>query len=238
MGSRMSWRTNRAVLLLRNSGRALGLNRLLGSLLERDYEDRFQAAMLGAIRQGDVVWDVGANVGLYCKKFSDIAGPSGKVFAYEPSPVNLQRLNGAVASLVNVTVVPVALGEREGVAVFEQGHDPLGATSRIVDKAAQKSEGQVEIQLSSGDHLVSLGKVVSPNVIKIDTEGFELDVLRGLRQTMQDKSLRVLCIEMHFGLLHERGLSNTPSDIEKLLVSSGFSLAWPDASHIVATRIN
>jgi FkbM family methyltransferase len=183
------------------------------------------------------VWDVGANVGLYSKKFSDIAGSSGKVFAYEPSPINLRRLKEAVASLVNVTVVPVGLGEHEDVVAFEQGHDPLGATSRIADKAATKTEGRVEIQLSSGDRLVSSGAVEMPNVIKIDTEGFELDVLLGLRQTLQERSLRVLCIEMHFGLLQERGLSSAPADIEKLLVSSGFSIAWPDASHIVATRL-
>jgi len=234
----MSWRTNWAVLRLRNLGRALGLNRLLGSLLGgRGYEDRFQAAMLGAIRQGDIVWDVGANVGLYCKKFSAIAGSSGKVFAFEPSPANLERLNAAVASLANVTVVPVALGDREDVVVIEQGNDPLGATSRIVGNANRDSERQFEIQLSSGDRLVSSGAVASPNVIKIDTEGFELDVLLGLRKTLQEKILRLLCIEMHFGLLQERGLSNAPSDIEKMLVSSGFTLAWPDASHIVATRL-
>jgi len=192
--------------------------------------------MLAAIRPGDVVWDVGANVGLYSRRFSDIAGPSGRVFAYEPSPANLERLNEAVGPLANVTVVPVALGENEDVVIFEQGVDPLGATSRIVDKADRESERQVEIRLSSGDRLVSSGMVVSPNVIKIDTEGFELDVLRGLRATLQGKSLRVLCIEVHFRLLRERGLPNAPSDIEKLLVSSGFSLTWPDASHLVASR--
>lgn len=234
----MSWRTNPAVLLLRNLGRKLGLNRLVASLLAgKDYEDRFQAAMLGSIRQGDIVWDVGANIGLYSKKFSAITGSAGKVFAYEPSPTNLQRLSTAVASLVNVTVLSVALGEHEGVVVLEQGDDPLGATSRIVGKANRRSERQVEIQLSSGDRLVSSGAVASPNVIKIDTEGFELDVLLGLRKTLQEKSLRVLCIEMHFGLLQERGLSNAPSEIEKLLRSSGFNLTWPDASHIVPTRI-
>lgn len=234
----MSWRTARAVLVLRNLGRTLGLNRLIASWLAREnYEDRFQAVMLGAIRQGDVVWDVGANVGLYSRKFSDIAGPSGEVFAYEPSPANLQRLNAAVASLLNVTVIPVALGEHEGVVVLEQGNDSLGATSRIVEKPDRESVRQVEIQLSSGDHLISSGAVTMPNVIKIDTEGFELDVLRGLRQTLQEKILRVLCIEMHFRLLQERGLPNAPSDIEKLLVSSGFSLTWPDASHLIATRI-
>ncbi len=65
------------MLLLRNLGRALGLNRLLASLLAGEYEDRFQTVMLGAIRPGDIVWDVGANVGLYSKKFSNNAGSSG-----------------------------------------------------------------------------------------------------------------------------------------------------------------
>jgi len=234
----VSWRTNRAVILLRNLGRALGSDRLLGSLLgRRGYETRFQEATLAAIRPDDVAWDVGTNVGLYSRTFSDIAGPSGKVFAYEPSPVNLRRLNEAVGSLVNVTVVPVALGEHEDVVIFEQGTDSLGATSRIVDKADGGSDRQVEVRLSSGDRLVSSGMVVSPNVIKIDTEGFELEVLRGLRATLGKKILRVLCIEMHFRLLRERGLPNAPSDIEKLLVSTGFSLTWPDASHLVANRL-
>jgi len=207
---------------------------LLGGIT---YEDRFQAAMLGAIRPGDTVWDVGANVGFYSKKFSEIAGSSGKVFAYEPSPANLQRLNEAVASLGNVTVVPVALGECKGVVEFEQGNDPLGATSRIVDRAVRESERKVKVHMSSGDHLVTSGVAELPNVIKIDTEGFELDVLRGLKQTLRQKNLRTLCVEIHFGLLKERGLPNAPSDIETLLVSSGFSLVWTDASHIVATMI-
>jgi hypothetical protein len=77
------------VLRLRNLGRALGVNRLLGTLLgRRGYQDRFQAAMLGAIRSGDIVWDVwdvGANIGLYSKKFSAITGSTRKMFAYEPS---------------------------------------------------------------------------------------------------------------------------------------------------------
>ncbi len=234
----MSWRTIRAVLLFRNLGRATGLNRLMALLLVREnYEERYQAAMLGAIRQGDIGWDVGANVGLYSKKFSDIVGPSGKIFAYEPSPANLQRLNAAVAGRANLTVVPVALGEREDVVAFEQSRDALGAMSRIREKSDTASERQVKVQLSSGDRLISSGVVAMPNVIKIDTEGFELDVLLGLRQTLQEKRLRMLCIEVHFGLLQERGLSNAPSDIEKLLVSSGFTIAWPDASHIVAKRI-
>lgn len=232
----MSWRTSGAVLLLRNLGRSLGINRIAASLRGGGYEDRFQAAMLGSIRTGDVVWDVGANVGLYSNKFSDIAGASGRVFAYEPSPANLRRLKEAIAVCGNVTVLPFALGERDDVVHFEQGNDSLGATSRIVDKSVKASNPLVEIRVVSGDQVISSGQAASPNVVKIDTEGYELDVLRGLRQTLLGRDLRVLCIEMHFGLLKERGLPNAPSEIEELLLSSGFALAWLDASHIVATR--
>jgi FkbM family methyltransferase len=233
----VSWRTNRFVLGARNLARRIGLNRLIASLVAgKDYEERFQAAMLASIRQGDIVWDVGANIGLYSKKFAAITGSAGKVFAYEPSPANLQFLKVAVASLTNVTVLPVALGEHEGIVVLQQGDDLLGATSRIVNKRYGKAEKQIEVPLSTGDGLVSTGTVASPNVIKIDTEGFELDVLFGLRQTLQEKSLRAVCIEMHFALLQERGLQNAPSEIERLLGSSGFTIRWADASHIVASR--
>jgi FkbM family methyltransferase len=235
----MSWRTNRVVLLLRNVGRASGLNRHMAKLLGGEgYENRFQAEMLAAITPGSCVWDVGANVGLYSRQFSDIAGPTGRVFAFEPSPHNLRCLKEAVTSLENVTIVPVALGDREGVVAFEQGADALGATSRIVAGGAGKPSGKaIAVSLASGDHLIASGSVGIPNVIKIDTEGFELDVLRGLRQTLKNPSLRVLCIEVHFGLLEARGLPNAPADIEKLLAGAGFSIGWADASHIVATRV-
>lgn len=231
----LTWRTNRAVLLLRNAGRILGINRIVASLWGGGYEDRFQTAMLGTIRPGDIVWDVGANVGFYSKKFSDIVGTSGRIFACEPSPSNLLRLRDSIASRDNVTVLPFALGEREEVVRFEQGGDSLGATSRIVEKAAH-SDGTVDVRVANGDQMIASGEAAFPNVIKIDTEGFELEVLRGLRNSLRRRELRSLCIEVHFGLLKDRGLPNAPADIEEILGSSGFTLTWPDASHVFATR--
>jgi FkbM family methyltransferase len=234
----MTWRTSRAVFLLRNIGRASGFNRLFVSAAHpRDYESRFQCAMTGTIRPGDTVWDVGANVGLYSTLFSHLTGPTGHVVAWEPSPVNLKRLREAVSDRENVTVKAVALGQREGSVEFQQGADDLGASSKIVEGDVRgRRPGALSVQVLCGDRLVSSGIVSVPNVIKIDTEGFELDVLLGLSRTLEDRTLRAVCVELHFGILQERRLPRAPADIEQLLWASGFSVAWADSSHIVATR--
>jgi FkbM family methyltransferase len=233
----MSWRTNGIVLALRNLGRSSGLNRWIAARTgSGTYEDRFQSRMLGEIRPNDCVWDVGANVGLYSSIFSRVVGPSGKVFAFEPSPTNFARLKSAIGLLDNVVLIPMALGESSGRMAFSEGSDATGATSRVVGEAAAPTESTVHVEVRRGDELILSNEADDPDVIKIDTEGFELDVIRGLEQTLRRPKLRALFIEIHFALLHDRGLTSAPAQIERELEACGFSCAWPDASHIVAIR--
>lgn len=233
----MSFRTNRAVIALRNMGRVLVVNRwLAGFLASESYEDRFQKALLTSVREGDCVWDVGANIGLYTASFAERVGTSGKVYAFEPSPKNLRRLRAAVSNLGNVTVLPVALGDHQGGAAFLEGEDDLGATSRVLDTENATRQGTVPVELTTGDILVAAAAIPLANVIKIDTEGYELDVLKGMRNCLSASELRMICIEVHFGLLACRGMKDAPAEIERILTASEFHYKWSDASHIVATR--
>lgn len=76
-----------------------------------------------------------------------------------------------------------------------------------------------------------------PTLIKIDTEGFELDVLRGMVALIEDTpTLRARFIEVHFGLLAECGMPEAPIMIEQLLEKNGFKTTWVDSSHIAAVR--
>lgn len=226
----MSWRTNSLVLGMRNVGRALGVNRYVGGLMQRGYEEDFEARLLEAIRPGDVVWDIGANVGLYTRRFSALAGAQGQVVAFEPSPQNFRRLQAACADLANVRLQPCGLGDAPGTLSLQQGDDALGATSRI------GGPGQgVPVEIHVGDALVADG-LPAPNMIKLDVEGFEGEVLRGLSRTLESPALRALGIEVHFGILAERGMADAPRAIEQRLRAAGFAVAWPDASHIFATR--
>jgi FkbM family methyltransferase len=224
-------------IVLRNISRALGINRVVGGLLSsRGYEDRFQKAMLEAIQSGDCVWDIGANVGLYTSKFADIVGSSGSVYAFEPSPKNLERLRAVVSLTGNVTVMPVALGDREGEVAFQQSEDSLGAASRVIADDRKVQESALTVAVTTADIVVRAGAAPYPNVVKIDTEGYELDVLRGMQDCLAEATLRVLCIEVHFAQLAERGMKSAPAEIERILVAAGFHCTWPDASHIVASR--
>lgn len=238
----MSWRSHPVVIGIRSLGRRLGLNRLLASIgKSSSYEDRFRRELLSSIRSGDCVWDVGANVGFYTTRMANLVGQEGCVVAFEPSPANLASLSEAVSTWENVVISPLALGDSETTVRLREGEDRLGATSRVVESRSdpsQSTEGFTHVEMARGDELVQSDRACHPNIVKIDTEGYELDVLKGLSGILRSPSLRTVGVEVHFSLLEDRGLRNAPAAIERLLGDAGLSCNWLDSSHIVATREN
>lgn len=149
--------------------------------------------------------------------------------------MNFTRLRSACDSLGNVQLRQIGLGREDGTLSFVQGGDDLGATSRVID-AAPHAGGQLLVEIRAGQGLIQEGEVMPPNAIKIDVEGFELEVLQGLGTQLGDPALRAIGVEVHFGILQERGMADAPKRIEHLLAQSGFSVHWPDSSHLLATR--
>ncbi len=75
-----------------------------------------------------------------------------------------------------------------------------------------------------------------PNVVKIDVEGHEGAVLDGMADLLKDVRLRCIGIEVHFGLLAERGELYRPKEMEATLRRHGYRLRWTDPSPLIALR--
>lgn len=224
----------------RSIARRVGIVKLLHSFQhiarrDRGYEVKFGHALRAAVHEGDTVWDVGANLGLYTRLFSDWVGPDGNVVAFEPVPSCFEALRKATEQCANVTILNLGLSDGPALLPMHLADDPKGATHTFA--AHQKAVAEVvELPVYPGDEVRQSHNLPIPNVLKIDVEGFEPEVLRGLDATLRESACRTVLCEVHFGLLESRGRKFAPEEIARDLTRKGFSVTWIDASHLGAYR--
>ncbi len=190
---------------------------------------------MNAIRPGDVVWDIGANVGFYTRKFLSAVGPDGTVVAFEPAPESAAALPAQEEFEATVCIVNAALGDSTGNASMHVEVDQTSPTNRILESPAD-TPSAVTVKIYRADDAWKQLELPTPNVIKLDVEGFEADCISGMHDLLEAAELRAIYIEVHFGILAQRGQQFAPVEIEKTLKRKGFSVRWVDASHIEAVR--
>jgi FkbM family methyltransferase len=131
------------------------------------------------VRPGDVVIDIGANIGYFTIWLSHLAGPGGRVYAFEPNPAHAEMLRKLAAERGNVTFLPIALSdEKRDVEFFVPEDDSMAS---LADWTNSQS-GAVRKVICHGDTLDGLlerGIISRPDVIKCDIEGGELQCFRG-----------------------------------------------------------
>ena len=148
------------------------------------WEPAITAVFRAALRPGDVVIDIGANVGLHSLLAARLVGPSGRVHAIEASPWIFARLlrNLAANDAHNVTVYNKAVTASAGpVPVYLHESSNLGGTTIMASEAARSGarlEAMVE-GLTLAD-IVPMEAILAARLIKIDVEGAEWLVLQGM----------------------------------------------------------
>jgi FkbM family methyltransferase len=189
-------------------------------------EKRVNTAIFELTHPADVVWDVGANVGVYTRRFLERVGPTGHVVAVEPVPSNAAQLR-ALAPAGGLTVIDAALAGTDGqMPLVVSGEN--GETSSIGD-----GPDALTVRVARGDTLLDEG-VPRPQIVKIDVEGFEGDVLDGMPDVL--RGVRAVIVEIHFAALARRGRPREPLRLLGLLSHQDFAVRWVDSSHLVATR--
>ncbi len=155
------------------------------------YEKGVIHFLTSKLKKGGCFVDIGANIGLLSIHASRCIGAEGSVYAIEPNPKTLPILerNIKLNNAENILVCPVALGDRSHrTHIFENVEINRGAASLITNSGDNVG---IEIQVESLDELLP---DILPDIIKIDVEGYELEVLKGAIFTIK-RALPVLIIE-------------------------------------------
>lgn len=168
---------------------------------------------------GDVVYDVGSNIGLYAVLLGKMVGESGSVIGFEPEQKNYDHLlqNLSLNSLHNVHIHRVALGDCDGEGKLYHGDDLLFAN---LLNPREKGASYEVVKIMEGDGFRKAENLPVPRVVKIDVEGYEYSVLKGLKQTLQSPACQFVSCEVHPTLL-PKGV--TPEEVLDLLRSCGFN---------------
>jgi FkbM family methyltransferase len=151
-----------------------------------------RAVLRRLLRPGMQVLDVGSNIGLYTVFISRCVGPAGRVMAFEPDP----RLARVLAENCrhnfcdNVTIYPQALGSKAGRAVLHtlivnSGDNHLAAAGGRLWRR------DIEVTVATADELLP---AFVPDLVKIDVQGWELQVLAGMREILE----RNPCVMVYF----------------------------------------
>lgn len=149
------------------------------------YEPNIQQVFVDHIRPGMAVLDIGANVGFFTVLSARLTGPGGYVAAFEPDPVNAAfvRDNAARNDFAHVDIFTAAVSATPGreafwLADYAGGH-ALASAGRPPD-----ARERIEVEVLSIDVLRHQGRLPAVGFVKIDVEGAEVDVLRGMEATL------------------------------------------------------
>lgn len=166
------------------------------------WEPQVTAAFNAILVPGDVCVDVGANIGYFTLLASRLVGPSGHVYALEPSPAIQATLasNLELNAVINVTALDVAAGGTDGEAEFHEAHGRNRGASGFRLASEQVGEEQenrtVRVQVRRLDSIVPTVHLARLKLVKIDVEGYEVEVLRGLEPLFLRGARPLIVIEL------------------------------------------
>lgn len=147
--------------------------------LRRWFDLPAQLLILGAAGRGGTVVDIGANRGQFTLAAASIVGPCGQIISFEPNPSQAEILRRDLErnGIRNVALHEIGLGDEDAILPLCVPHVNSGNASF----GGFASEGDIVegLRVRVGDDVLEGTK---PDLIKIDVEGFELRVLRGLRR--------------------------------------------------------
>ena len=157
------------------------------------YEDEIGKLIKISLTQGDNALDIGGNIGLQSLRMSARVGSTGKILAFEPLEYLQEKFNRNVTlnKAGNIQLFPVALSDAESEANFAINNTAWNQGTFSL--ANQYTDGETQnVKIKVADQIAEIQALDNLALIKIDVEGFEYQVLKGLKQTLQKHKPRII----------------------------------------------
>jgi FkbM family methyltransferase len=196
-------------------------------------QDAFEISLIRQfVEPGDVILDIGANIGFYARKLSTLTGKNGIVHCFEPDEMNFSRLRSACRKVQNIVLNDKAVGPRtEKIKIYT-------SPTLNVDHRTYKPdhyENEIEIDaVSIDDYLEKRANGLKVNFIKMDIQGFENQALLGMRRTLEINPNIVMLSEFWPYGLKKAGTS--PTIYYENLTSAGLTVSLIDDNKL--TELN
>lgn len=181
------------------------------------------------LREGDVFFDVGTNLGFYSSYVAPLCGRSGSVHAFEANPSlipHLQRSLDLNAGQCQIHLNPVAVGSESNKVLRLYDPDRIGNSSFYPHGWLDK-QTWVDVPVVALDDYVQSKEIKRIDVMKIDIEGAELDAMHGMEKTLKSCPPDVILCELMPSKVPERADGAArPGEISELLSSRGYVLCY------------
>lgn len=144
----------------------------------------------------DIFIDVGANIGLMSLFASKILKNTGKVYSFEPEPSTFDILqkNIFINHSKNIRTLSYALGSKnETLEVYKNANKNRGKATLMVSEETEESGTHIEVKTM--DDFIYENSISEVKFVKIDVEGWELEVLKGAKLLLSSKNAPILCVE-------------------------------------------
>lgn len=191
-----------------------GLAGATGNLYAGLHEFNEMGFLLHVLKHGDTFFDIGANIGSYTLLASGICKANSVAFEPVASTFDILAQNIALNQLQDKVILKnAAAGAREGNILFSTGED---TTNHVIADDEPGDPESITVPVLTVD---ALAVNQPPLLVKIDVEGFETEVLKGMPQLLDSSILKAIIIELN-GSGDRYGFNDDA--IHQLLISKGF----------------
>lgn len=188
-------------------------------LVIQDHRGMLVKYMKSHVKNGNIVLDVGANIGFYSCLLSKLVGKNGHVFAFEPSPENFKLLKQNVEEnkCTNVTIEQKAVSNKSGKSFLNLSPDSSTGHSLFESFDNGKT---IEIDTIAFDDYFDEGTTI--NFIKSDAQGADYPMLLGMQNILKRSQKLSMWLEFTPFLIEQQG--SHPKEFLDFLINHGFKI--------------